>query len=118
MHYREGKFFASRDFVAFLKERNVMHVQVAVHSSQANGQVERINRSLVGILARHSDQVTYVDWVKNLGKVEFAINNTVNRSIGMTPSQALFGVGQRGETVDRLTEYLYQFAAAPVRDLR
>lgn len=56
-----------------------------------------MNRTLTGMLVNHAD------WVKQLGKIEFAFNNTVNSSIGTTPSKALFGVGQRGEIVDRLT---------------
>lgn len=91
--------FTSKDFAVFLSERNITHVNVAVHLPQANGQVERMNRTLTGMLVNHAD------WVKQLGKIEFAFNNTVNRSIGTTPSKALFGVGQRGEIVDRLAEY-------------
>ncbi|XP_037939272.1 uncharacterized protein LOC119672324 [Teleopsis dalmanni] len=58
------------------------------------------------MLAKLSDPLEHADWVKQLLKIEFAINNSVNRSIGLTPSQALFGINQRGETVDKLTEYL------------
>lgn len=73
--------FTSKDFAVFLSERNITHVNVAVHLPQANGQVERMNRTLTGMLVNHAD------WVKQLGKIEFAFNNTVNRSIGTTPSK-------------------------------
>lgn len=53
-----------------------------------------------------------------MSKIEFALNNSVNRSTGTTPSQALFGVNQRGEVVDKLTEHLDEYAPGPEgRDL-
>lgn len=36
-------------------------------------------------------------WPTHLASVEFAINNSVCRSIGTTPSMSLFGVNQRDE---------------------
>ena len=41
-----------------------------------------------------------------LQDVEYACNNTVNRSTGENPSVLLFGVTQRGKTVDSLRETL------------
>lgn len=46
------------------------------------------------------------DWSKSLKEIEFAINNTVNRATGKTPSKLLFGTEQRGEIVDTLREYV------------
>lgn len=101
-----GSCFTSKDFSEVMESKNIKHVKVAVHSPQANGQVERVNRTLVGMLAKFCTSIQHADWVKHIAKIEFALNNTVNRSIGMTPSQALFGVNQRGPLVDKLTEYL------------
>lgn len=42
------------------------------------------------------------------------MNNTIHRSIGTTPSRVLFGVDQRGQIVDLLTEH---FEEASVNDL-
>lgn len=101
-----GSCFTSKEFSAFLRDKNIDHVKVAVHSPQANGQAERVNRTLTGMLAKLSEPVAHADWVKQLSKIEFAFNNTTNRSIGDTPSRVLFGVNQRGEVVDKLSEYL------------
>lgn len=116
-----GSCFTSKEFAEFLKDKNIDHVKVAVHSPQANGQVERVNRTLVGIVAKLSEAVGHADWVKQLGKIEFAFNNTVNRSIGDTPSRVLFGVNQRGEIIDKLSEYLEENFLDPgggIRDIR
>lgn len=86
-------------------------------SPQSNGQVERVNRDLRAMLAKLTDPIEHGDWVERLSQVEFAINNTVHRSIGQTPSMMLFGVEQRGEIVDELTEYLQDIYGNTKRDL-
>lgn len=55
--------------------------------------------------------------VRHLGKIKYALNNTVNRAIGTTPSRVLFGVDQRGEFVDKISEYLQESVSGPGRDL-
>lgn len=39
-------------------------------------------------------------------EVEYAINNTVNRSTGKSPSQLIFGIEQRGPCTDHLKDFL------------
>lgn len=113
-----GTCFTSSEFREFLLGHNITHVKVAVASPQANGQVERMNRTLTGILSKLSEPMQHSDWVKQLQKVEFAFNNTVNRSIRNTPSALLFGVNQRGPEIDHLAEYLDEQELNPIqRDL-
>lgn len=40
-----------------------------------------------------------LDWDLLLNNVEFALNNTINRSIDDTPARLLFGVEQKGKLV-------------------
>lgn len=116
-HFANISIITSRELADFMTERNIDHVKVAVHSPQANGQVERVNRTLVGMLAKHSEPVSHSDWVGQLNRIEFALNNTVNRSTMVTPSRALFGVNQRGEIIDKITEYLQENFSAPVEGI-
>lgn len=109
-----GTCFTSNEFSSFLKDHNIDHVKVAVTSPQANGQVERENRVITPILSKLSEPLQHADWVKNLSQVEYALNNSVHRSIGVTPSKVLFGVDQRGESVDRLTEFLEEKEVNPI----
>lgn len=46
-----GSCFTSKEVGDFHSQRNVTHLKVAVHSPQANGQVERVNRVLLGFVA-------------------------------------------------------------------
>lgn len=101
-----GTCFTSLEFGSYLLEKNIEHVKVAVASPQANGQVERVNRTLKAILAKLSEPLAHSDWVLQLAQVEYALNNTVHRSIKTAPSKLLFGVMQRGCEVDRLAEFL------------
>lgn len=101
-----GSCFTSKEFANFLEEQNVKHIKIATHSPQSNGQIERINRVIVPMLAKECNANTTSDWDKYLTKVEFALNNTVNRSTGFTPSVLLFGRNQKGEFCDRVREYL------------
>ena len=71
-----------------------------------NGQVERVNRIIRPILSKLSNQTDHVDWVTQLLSTEYAINNTIHSSTRFSPSMLLFGVNQRGPSVDILTEYL------------
>ncbi|KAK9753525.1 hypothetical protein QE152_g2038 [Popillia japonica] len=82
--------FTSQAFEDFLKANSIMHMKIATAS---NGQIERINRDLTPMLAKLAELKD--KWDGCLYKVEFAINNTICRSTGKTPSMLLFGINQR-----------------------
>lgn len=104
-----GSSFTSGDFKAFLEENNIQHVRVATASPQANGQVERVNRSLKPMIAKLSDSEKGLHWDNVVETVEFCINNTIHRSINEYPSRMLFGVVQKGRVLDTLRENLIDF---------
>jgi len=113
-----GTCFTSFEFSSFLSERNIEHIKVATAAPQANGQVERINRVLTPMLGKLSEPLNQSDWYKLVNRVEFAINNSVQKSTGKTPSILLFGSNQRGPIVDELSEYLEEkFSLSNPRDV-
>lgn len=93
-----GTAFTSQNFKDFLCEQNVNHIKIATGSPQANGQAERMNRIVAPSIAKISEDSK--QWYKMLHKVEYAINNTINRSTGKSPSQIVFGFNQRGNCDD------------------
>lgn len=101
-----GTCFTSAEFSSFMIENNIEHIRVATASPQANGQVERTNRTLKAMLGKLSDPVDQADWTKIIEHAEFAINNSVNKTTRTTPAELFFGTIQRGPTIDRLGEYL------------
>lgn len=101
-----GTCFTSRDFSEFASKNNIVHIKVATLSPQSNGQVERINRIVTPMLSKEADENTTSKWYTSIEKIEFALNNTVNRSTGHSPSVLLFGVDQKGDLCDRIREKL------------
>lgn len=95
-----GTSFTSNSFKAFVEEYSIEHVLIATHTPRANGQIERCNRVITPMLAKVCESPD--KWDQVLHKVEFAMNNTVHRSLGDTPSKVLFGMNQLGEVNDHL----------------
>lgn len=44
------------------------------------GQVERVNRTLTNMLGKLSEPLQNADWVNVPNKVEFSINNSINKT--------------------------------------
>lgn len=97
--------FTSNEFREFLSDRGITHVLTATSSSQANGQVERVNRVLRPMLSKTTND-DHSNWSSKLYYIEHALNNSVHSSTQFTPSMLLFGTNQRGPIVDELTEFL------------
>lgn len=114
-----GSTFRSLDFAEYLLKRNIQHIKIAVKSAQANGQVERVNRIITAMLSKVTDPVDHSDWSKMLEQAEYALNNTTHCATKQTASQLLFGVDQRGEVVDYLTEFLQEILVdEPIQSLK
>ena len=91
-----------------MDDNKINHVLIATASPKANGQVERVNRVITPMLAKLSDPSSGKYWYKMLTDVEFALNNTIHSTVGVTPSKLLFGINQRESVIDPVVEYLEQ----------
>lgn len=109
-----GGCFTSHEFHNFLVNNNIAHVKIATASPQANGQIERYNRSLTSMLSKLIDENQNIPFEQVLGQIEFSLNNTINRSIGTSPSVLLFGTQQKGSVVDNIREALQSMNDIPV----
>jgi len=109
-----GSAFTSNEIKDFMKEELIEHVFIATGTPRANGQIERLNRMLTPMLAKMSDDPRR--WDQALESVEFAINNTICRSTGNTPSKLLFGLAQLGAINDLVRLNLDQ--STEIRDLK
>ncbi|KAH0808426.1 hypothetical protein GEV33_014365 [Tenebrio molitor] len=85
----QGTAFTASVFKTFCLQNNIKHVTNAVASPRANGQVERLNRTILSALL--TSVLEEERWDEQLRSVQFAINNVVNKSTGKTASQLLFG---------------------------
>lgn len=86
-----GTCFTSKEFEDFCTNSKIKHILNAVASPRANGQVERYNRTVLGALCSYADKVGEAKWDQELGRVQWGLNNTLNKGTGKSPSEALFG---------------------------
>lgn len=84
-----GKAFTSRYFKQFTEAMQLKHVLNAIASPRSNGQVERVNRTLLNGLNTMSE--SECTWDNKLADVVWGINNTPNATTGCTPFSLMFG---------------------------
>lgn len=82
-----GTAFTSREFEHDCDEE-INHVHVTTGVPRGNGQVERVNRTLIPLLTKLSAPKP-AEWFKHLELAQQYLNATSNRSIGMPPFQLL-----------------------------
>lgn len=91
-----GSSFTSREFTSFVKEKGFSHVLNAVATPRANGQIERYNRSIVDALTAINNDRPDNEWDVMIPRVQWGLNNTVNKTTGKMPSEVLFGIAPVG----------------------
>lgn len=85
-----GAAFTSNLFKDYCNDENIEHVQITTGVPRANGQVERMNRAIIPVLAKLSIE-NPMDWWKHVGRVQQVMNSSRNRSIKKTPFEVLIG---------------------------
>lgn len=91
-----GTCFTSKEFSDFINKKGIKHILNAVASPRANGQVERYNRTIVDALTAANHDKPENEWDLRLPQIQWSLNNTINKAIGRTPSEMLFGVQTTG----------------------
>ena len=90
-----GTAFTSHMFSAFCQEHGIKHILNAVATPRANGQCERMNRTILGSLAATSAGCPEDEWDKHLKKVQSGLNVTTNRTTQKSPAELLYGYQPR-----------------------
>lgn len=86
-----GTSFTSSEFAEFTREQEIKHIKNAVAMPRANGQIERYNRSILASLIALTHGEDDKDWDTHINTVQWSLNNTLNKGIGKTPTEVLFG---------------------------
>lgn len=92
-----GSCFTSHTFKRFCSNKGIKHVLNAVASPRSNGQVERYNRTILDSLKALSIRYGEKNWESHLGNIQWGLNNTIQKTIGKTPSEVMFGTCMNGE---------------------
>lgn len=90
-----GTAFTSKTFGMFCSSYGLKHILNAVSTPRANGQCERYNRTILSALATSAAGTSECLWDTFVKKVQSAMNCTFNKSIGVSPIEALAGYKPR-----------------------
>lgn len=83
-----GTAFTSKTFAEFGHENNVQHIQNAVRTPRANGQIERINQTINSFLRTTTNDSKR--WDTRLNELQWAINSQINKTTGCCPNDIVF----------------------------
>ncbi|KAJ8982553.1 hypothetical protein NQ317_005556 [Molorchus minor] len=88
----------------FCEKHNIRHILNAVATPRANGQVERINRTILSALTTTS--ITEHQWDSHVDQIQFSINNTIHQITKKSPYQLLMGYTPREKEWQHTTSAL------------
>lgn len=112
-----GTAFTSGAFEEYCKSEGIQHVLTTTGVPRANGQVERINRTLIPLLTKLAAPRPE-EWHKYLRSAQQYLNATVHRSIATTPFHLLFGTHARSREDDNVRELLEKEWTASFQESR
>lgn len=90
----QGTAFTAREFKDYCNDHAIKHVFNAVATPRANGQVERLNRTILASLTAYMGE-EQKGWDRHLPKVQLGINSTVSQGTGKSPLELLCGFRPR-----------------------
>ncbi|XP_046865558.1 uncharacterized protein LOC124459848 [Drosophila willistoni] len=99
-----GVAFTSNAFAECLNENKVEHVWTSTGVARGNGQVERVNRSILSIIAKLSAHDS-AKWYRK-PQVQKAINSHVHASLKSSPIEVMFGTKMHNNADGRLLKVL------------
>ncbi|CAH2089619.1 unnamed protein product [Euphydryas editha] len=87
----QGRCYISSDFKSFCDQYKIELHFIATGSSRANGQVERVMRTLKSILTIVENDPNKT-WRDELGNIQLALNSTKSTVTKYSPSELMFGI--------------------------
>jgi len=101
----QGSAFTSSDFKIYCEDEDIVHDLIVTGVPRGNGQIERMNRTLIPLLTKLSmpqpDQ-----WHKFVARAQRYLNHVPSRSTGKSPFNLMFGTRMRLKEDPQLAEIL------------
>lgn len=92
-------------FKEWCQAESLEHILTTTGVVRGNGQVERLNRVVLGVISKLSADRSET-WYKYVSKVQSVVNSTVNKSTKYTPFQLMFGVEMKTALEVNINEIL------------
>lgn len=86
--------FTSKEFAEYCDEEGIEHTTTITGVPRGNGQVERVNRTLIPLLSKLSAPQSG-EWYKHLDDAQRYLNAVMHRSLGTSPFHVLLGIRPR-----------------------
>lgn len=99
-----GTAFTSRGFANYCVENEIQHIQDAVRTPRANGQIERVNKTIGTFLRTTTENVK--KWDVKLGDLQWAINSQINKTSNCSPHDVIFRYNPRDLLQNRVMAVL------------
>ena len=99
-----GSSFIAKEFGKFCDKHGIKHALNSTAHPQANGQVERLNQTILPSMMTNTSYEDKSDWDKELPLIQRQLNTSICKTTGVTPFEALYGYLPRFE--DGLTREL------------
>lgn len=100
-----GTAFTSNEFKEYCLAENIEHNLITTGVPRGNGQVERVNRTLIPLLTKLAAPEPH-EWYKYVDIAQQYLNTTPHRSIGTSPFRVLFGTHPRLKDCPEIKELL------------
>lgn len=90
-----GTCFTAKAFQELCNTHGIKHTVNSPRHAQANGQVERVHRTILPMIRIAVENPEFRDWDKDMKKIERDLNTTVNKTTNKTPFELLYGYTPR-----------------------
>lgn len=112
-----GTAFTSHEFQEYCKEEDIQHIKITTGLARSNGQVERLNSTIISVLSKLSADEP-AKWYRHVPKLQQIINSTNQRSINCTPFKLMTGVEMRCKTDLKIKKMIDEDNQQQFEDLR
>ncbi|XP_068149717.1 uncharacterized protein [Drosophila tropicalis] len=85
----------------FVAENKVEHILTTTGVARGNGQIERVNRSILAVISKLSAEESS-KWYKYVPEVQKALNSQVHASTKVSPFELMFGTKMCAQAGDRV----------------
>lgn len=100
-----GSAFTSKAFESYCEEHAIQHIKVAVRTPRANGQIERVNRTISNSLATSVQNAR--KWDESLASIQWSFNSMTSTTTGKTPQEIVFDFKPRDVLKNKIILHLH-----------